>query len=114
MQQVTPTGARLLSPPKPQQPLSRPATDGIGDFVRAVRTAGAQPIDAQPDVIDVEVLWEDGEEAYAPPVTARMARSAYRSAQTPVLLTEPGTAIAAYRSAASTAALPHQTIDIFA
>ena len=70
MQQVTPTGARLLSPPKPLQPLSRPATDGVRDFVHAVRTAGARPIDAQPDVIDVEVLWEDGEEAYAPPVTA--------------------------------------------
>ena len=27
MQQVTPTGARLLSPPKPLQPLSRPAAD---------------------------------------------------------------------------------------
>ncbi len=115
MQQVTPTGARLLSPPpKPLQPLSRPATDGISDFLHAVRTAGTRPLDAQADVIDVEVLWEDGEEAYAPPVAARMARSAYRSAQSPLLLTEPGTAIAAYRSAATTAALPHQTIDLFA
>jgi hypothetical protein len=114
VQQVTPTGARLLSPPKPLQPLSRPAVDGVRDFAQAVRTAGARPIDAQPDIIDVEVLWEDGEEAYAPPVAARMARSAYRTAQSPLLLTEPGTAIAAYRSAASTAALPHQTIDLFA
>jgi hypothetical protein len=114
VQQVTPTGARLLSPPKPLQPLSRPAADGVRDFVHAVRTAGTRPLDAQPDIIDVEVLWEDGEEAYAPPVTARMARSAYRNAQAPLLLTEPGTAIAAYRSAASTASLPHQTIDLFA
>jgi hypothetical protein len=114
VEQVTPTGARLLSPPKPLQPPSRPATEGIRDFVHAARTAGVRPPDAQPDIIDVEVLWEDGEEAYAPPVTARLARSAYRSAQTPLLLTEPGTAIAAYRSAATTASLPHQTIDLFA
>jgi hypothetical protein len=115
VQQVTPsTGARLLSPPKPLQPLSRPATQGISDFVHAARTAGAQPLDASHDVIDVEVLWEDGEEAYTPPVRARMARTAYRNAQTPLRLTEPGTAIAAYRSAASTADLPHQTIDLFA
>ncbi len=114
MQQVTPTGARLLSAPKPPQPLSRPATEGIRDFVHAARTAGVRPLDAQPDIIDVEVLWEDGEEAYAPPVTSRAARSAYRNAQAPLLLTEPGTAIAAYRSAATTASLPHQTIDLFA
>jgi hypothetical protein len=114
VEQVSPTGARLLSPPKPLQPLSRPATHGTSDFVRAVRTAGAQPLDAQPDIIDVEVLWEDAEEAYAPPVEQRMARSAYRNAQAPLLLTEPGTAIAAYRSAASTVDLPHQTIDLFA
>jgi hypothetical protein len=115
VQQVTPTGARLLSPPpKPLQPLSRPAADGVREFAQAVRTAGARPIDAQPDIIDVEILWEDGEETYAPPVGARMARSAYRNAQAPLLLTEPGTAIAAYRNAATTAALPHQTIDLFA
>jgi hypothetical protein len=113
VEQVSPTG-RLLSPPKPLQPLSRPAAHGSGDFVRAVRTAGAQPLRAQPDVIDVEVLWEDAEEAYAPPAAQRMARSAYRNAQAPQLLMEPGTAIAAYRSAASTADLPHQTIDLFA
>jgi hypothetical protein len=114
VQQVTPTGARLLPPPKPPQPLSRPASDGVRDFVRAVRTAGAQPVDPQPDVIDVEVLWEDGEEPYAPPVAPRMSRSAYRGNQVPLRLTEPGVAIAAYRSAASTADLQHQTIDLFA
>ena len=71
MHQVAPTGARLLSPPpKPLQPPSRPAAQGVSDFVYAVRTAGAQPLDAQPDIIDVEVLWEDGEEAYAPPVSS--------------------------------------------
>ena len=60
------------------------------------------------------MLWEDGEEAYAPPVAPRTPRSTYRSSQTPLRLTEPGVAIAAYRSAASTADLPHQTIDLFA
>ena len=115
MHQVAPAGARLLSPPpKPLQPPSRPAAQGVSDFVYAVRTAGAQPLDAQPDIINVEVLWEDGEEAYAPPVSSPMARSAHRNPQTPLRLTEPGTAIAAYRSAASTADLPHQTIDLFA
>ena len=114
MQQVTPTGARLLAPPKPLQPLSRPAADGVRDFVHAVRTAGARPVDASPDIIDVEVLWEDGEDAYAPPVAPRTPRSTYSSSQTPIRLTEPGVAIAAYRSAASTAYLPHQTIDLFA
>jgi hypothetical protein len=114
VQQVTPTGARLLAPPKPLQPLSRPASDGVRDFVHAVRTAGARPVDAQPDIIDVEVLWEDAEEAYAPPVAPRTPRSTYRGSQTPLRLTEPGVAIAAYRSAASTADLPHQTIDLFA
>ncbi len=115
MQQVTPTGARLLAPPKPIQPLSRPAADGVRDFVHAARTAGAaRPVDAPPDIIDVEVLWEDGEDAYAPPVAPPTARSGYRSGQAPLRLTEPGVAIAAYRSAASTADLPHQTIDLFA
>ena len=114
MEQVTPTGARLLAPPKPLQTASRQATQGAGDFVRAVRTAVAQPLSGQPDVIDVEVLWEDGEETYAPPVTARMPRSAFGGVQVPLRLTEPGTVIAAYRSAASTADLPHQTIDLFA
>ena len=79
-----------------------------------MRTAGARPIDAPPDIIDVEVLWEDGEEAYAPPVAPPTGHSTYRGSQTPLRLTEPGTAIAAYRTAASTADLPHQTIDLFA
>jgi hypothetical protein len=114
VQQVTPTGARLLAPPKPIQPLARPASDAVREFAHAVRTAGGAPVDAQPDIIDVEVLWEDGEEAYAPPVAQRTSRSAYRNSQVPLRLTEPGVAIAAYRSAASTADLPHQTIDLFA
>jgi len=112
--QVTPTGARLLSPPKPVQPPARPTTSDDAVFAHTARTAQTGPTTHQADVIDVEVLWEDGEEAYTPPVTARMARSAYRNTQSPLLLTEPGTAIAAYRSAASTAFLPHQTIDLFA
>jgi hypothetical protein len=114
VQQVTPTGARLLASPKPVQPLSRPASDGVREFGHAVRTAGGAPVDAPPDVIDDEVLWEDGEEAYAPPIAPRTAGSAYRNSQVPLRLTDPGVAIAAYRSAASTADLPHQTIDLFA
>lgn len=60
------------------------------------------------------MLWEDGKDAYTPPVTPRVGRSADRNTPAPLLLTEPGTAIAAYRSAATTASLPHQTIDLFA
>ena len=104
----------MLAPPKPVQPQARPASDSVREFAHAVRTAGGAPVDAQPDIIDVEVLWEDGEEAYAPPVAARRSRSAYRNSQVPLRLTEPGVAIAAYRSAASTTDLPHQTIDLFA
>ena len=114
MHQVTPTGARLLSPPKPVQPPARPASSDDAEFAHAVRTAQTGPTTHQADVIDVEVLWEDGEEAYAPPVNQPRTRSSYRGQAAQLRLSEPAVAIAAYRSAASTAELPHQTIDLFA
>jgi hypothetical protein len=113
--QVPPTGARLLAPPKPVTPPVRPtARPDDASFSHAVRTADAATAPNQADVIDVEVLWEDGEEAYAPPVNQPRARSSYRGQAAQLRLSEPGVAIAAYRSAASTADLPHQTIDLFA
>lgn len=113
MQQVTPTGARLLAPPKPLPPAARPApAAATADFARAVHTAAAGAAYLQPDVIDVEVLWEDAEEAYAP--QAATSRSSYRQVMTPLRLAEPGVALAAYRSAATTSTLPHSTIDLFA
>jgi hypothetical protein len=112
--QVTPTGPRLLAPPKPVPPPARPASSDDAAFAHAVRTAQAGPTSHQADVIDVEVLWEDGEEGYTPPVSQPRARSSYRGQAAQLRLYEPGAAIAAYRSAASTADLPHQTIDLFA
>jgi hypothetical protein len=113
--QVPPTGARLLAPPKPVSPPVRPtARPDDPSFSHAVRTADATAATSQTEVIDVEVLWEDAEEAYAPPVNQPRTRSSYRGQAPQLRLTEPGVAIAAYRSAASTADLPHQTIDLFA
>ena len=118
MHQVTPTGPRLLTPPKPVAPPARPtARPDDPSFAHAVRTADAATATGPADVIDVEVLWEDGEEAYAPPVNQAQprTRSSYRGQAARLrLYEEPGVAIAAYRSAASTAELPHQTIDLFA
>ena len=101
MQQVTPTGARLLAASEALQPPVA-AGDRTASAIRARGAHGrARPIDASPDVIDVEVLWEDGEEAYAPPVEPpRTPARAYRGTPTPLRLSEPGVAIAAYRSAA--------------
>jgi hypothetical protein len=82
-------------------------------FAHTVRTAQTGPTTHQADVIDVEVLWEDGE-PYAPPVNQPRTRSSYRGQAAQLRLSEPAVAIAAYRSAASTAELPHQTIDLFA
>ena len=116
MHQVTPTGPRLLTPPKPVAPPARPtARPDDPSFAHAVRTADAATATGPADVIDVEVLWEDGEESYAPPVSQPRSRSSYRGQAARLrLYEEPGVAIAAYRSAASTAELPHQTIDLFA
>jgi hypothetical protein len=114
--QVAPTGARLLVAPKPVPPPAR-TSPGDPGFAHAIRNAETEPAAAQAEVIDVEVLWEDGEEAYAPPVngTQPRTRSSYRGQAARLrLYEEPGVAIAAYRSAASTAELPHQTIDLFA
>ena len=115
MHQVTPSGPRLLTPPKPVSPPARPtARPDDPSFAHAVRTADGTAGTSQAEVIDVEVLWEDGEEAYAPPVNGPRTRSSYRGQAAQLRLSEPGVAIAAYRSAASTAELPHQTIDLFA
>jgi hypothetical protein len=114
--QVAPTGARLLVAPKPVPPPAR-TSPGDPGFAHAIRNADTPSAAAQADVIDVEVLWEDAEEAYAPPVNQNQPRSrtSYRGQAARLRLSEePGVAIAAYRSAASTAELPHQTIDVFA
>ena len=111
---VTPSGPRLLAPPTPVPPPGRPTPSDDAAFSRAVRNARTPPATGQTDVIDVEVLWEDGEEAYAPPVNQPRTRSSSRGQAAQLRLLEPAVAIAAYRSAASTAELPHQTIDLFA
>jgi hypothetical protein len=86
-------------------PMARPA--GTETFTPP-RTAPA----GSADVIDVEVLWEEGD-ASVPDVTWRRT-PAPRPTHAPLRITGPGDVIAAYRSASSTAALPHTLVDLFA
>jgi hypothetical protein len=66
---------------------------------------------AADDVIDVDVLWEDVDEA--PSSTSSAARSGRTAAPArPFVLVSPLEAVAAYRSAASTRDLPHRLIDL--
>jgi len=87
-------------------PLGLPAREAPKAGFRLGTTTGA----TSGDVIDVDVLWEDADDGA--PTSAR----AYRPSAPvrPLRLTSPQQAIAAYRNAASTAALPHQTIDLHA
>ena len=109
MSPVSPaTDARLLAPARQLTAPARPAADGVSRFPGPQRTREPQAVD--PDVIDVEVLWEDLEE---PPITATAPRPG-RTFGAPLRLVDPGAALAAYRNAATTANLPHTRIDLFA
>ncbi len=112
MQPVSPAAALLLGTVRQLQAPGRSSAHAAGEFARVARNAAADRLADSSDIIDVEVIWEDGEDAYTPDLGA--TRPAFAMPQTPMRLAAPGTAIAAYRNAASTAALPHQTIDIFA
>jgi hypothetical protein len=99
---------------QPGSPAALPAR-----WAAPARPAGSEPFTppgaatASPtgDVIDVEVLWEEADGA--PDVSWRRT-PAPRPSHAPLRITHPADAIAAYRSASSTAALPHTLVDLFA
>ena len=65
------------------------------------------------DVIDVDVLWEDADEA--PAAATGFGRSTHTAAPArPFVLVSPLEVVAAYRSASTTRDLPHRLIDLHA
>jgi hypothetical protein len=85
-------------------PTAQPAATETFTPPRAAPAGGAE-------FIDVEVLWEEADGA--PDVSWRRT-PAPRPVHAPLRISSPGDAIAAYRSASSTAALPHTLVDLFA
>jgi hypothetical protein len=88
---------------------SRPASGASGAAFRLGSGAAAAPAD---DVIDVDVLWEDADEA---PAATGFGRSTQTAAPArPFVLVSPLEVVAAYRSASTTRDLPHRLIDLHA
>ena len=74
----------------------------------------SSPTVAVDDVIDVEVLWEDGEDRAVPGGYRTAVMGTGGALLAPLRITSPAQAAQAYRSAASTSAQPHSLIDLFA
>ncbi len=103
MQGVSLRSDLQLALPARTAPTARPAD---GPRFEPPRAAAAGQ-----DFIDVEVLWEEADPA--PDVTWRRT-PAPRPVHPPLRVVSPGAALAAYRTASSTAALPHTLVDLFA
>jgi hypothetical protein len=113
MQSVTrssDTQLRLTAPP-PAAASAASARDSITSHLQAASSRH----DAA-DIIDVEVLWEDAGEGT--PARSAVSVSSQRFAASgytaPLRVVSANAAIAAYRSASSTAPLPHLRVDVWA
>ena len=100
-----------LTPGSRATTIAVPSRPSSGASAGAFRLGSGAAVAAE-DVIDVDVLWEDVDEAPYATSSARSGRTA--APARPFVLVSPLEAVAAYRSAATTRDLPHRLIDLHA